>query len=162
MDRVIFVIDTSYLLELFAVPGFSAPSSVQEVRKRYALAIEKGSLLFVPLPCIFELANHVTDVRDGNKRRQLAQNLFETIESSVQKTIPWQITPSTGIESLPELFRNFAENYVSQGIGLTDTSTVHEALRLKTRHPQYNVHIWTKDHALKAREPDAEKIPFLG
>jgi len=167
MSIRVFVIDTSYLLELFNVPGFSQDSAVKEVRERYKLAIKNNSLLFAPLPCVFELANHIADVRDGNSRRKLGQKLFETIESSVNENIPWNITPSTGIELLPGLFKEFAETYVAQSISLTDTSIIHEAQRLKKKFKQYSmlnyeVHIWTKDNALKAYEPDSERDPFLG
>jgi len=73
----IFVIDTSYLLELFEVPKSSDPQAVTEVRKRYAEAVEGSARLFVPLPCLLELANHIADVPQGDLRHRLANNLTE-------------------------------------------------------------------------------------
>jgi len=49
-------------------------------------------------------------------------------------------------------------------MGLTDTYTLEEAVRLKARYnsaKDYKVHIWTKDNSLKAHEPDAEPNPFV-
>jgi len=38
LNHTIFVIDTSYLLELFAVPGCSEKNAIREIRKRYEKA----------------------------------------------------------------------------------------------------------------------------
>ena len=37
-----YVIDTSYLLELYAIPGKSTPEAITEVRKRLLSAAESG------------------------------------------------------------------------------------------------------------------------
>ena len=161
----VIIIDTSYLLEFFAVPSFSTPGSIREIRNRFTRAVQQSSRLYVPLPCLFELANHIADVRDGNRRRQLANVLSESVRTSVESSLPWNLVPATGIEAFPQLFDVFAKRYVVQGIGLTDTFLIEEASRLrkeKYRGPGWRIHIWTKDHGLKAREPDREENPFLG
>jgi hypothetical protein len=164
MSTSIIVIDTSYLLELFAVPEFCDVTSVAEVKRRFEMAVEEKAILYVPLPCLFELANHVADIRDGNRRKSLADFLVRTVESCASEGIPWLVTPFDMNDTLPKLCRAFAGDYVSRGIGLTDTFTILEALRLKKKYngPQYRVHIWTKDRHLKACEPDTEPEAFLG
>ncbi len=164
MSTTVFVIDTSYLLELFSVPGHSSSNAVKEIRIRFEKAIKNHSRLYVPLPCIYELANHIAHVDNGDMRKKIAGKIFETVKSSVEKRIPWNITPSTGFENLPDLLKMYAEEFVIQHISLTDTSVVLEAKRLQKKYndPQYFVHIWTKDKSLKAREPDNEINPFLG
>ena len=127
MSTHVFVIDTSYLLELFRVPHRSDEIAIEEVRNRYERAIESKSRLYVPLPCIFEFANHVAHVSDGNKRKQLAKTLYKTIKSCVEEYFPWNITASTGIDDLPRVFGEFAHNYVIEKIGLTDTVIIEEA-----------------------------------
>ena len=57
--------------------------------------------------------------------------IYTAIESSVTDRIPWNITPSKGIEELPYFFKIFAVEYVIQSIGLTDTTVIQEAKRLK-------------------------------
>ena len=164
MSTCIIVMDTSYLLELFAVPGFCSKASVAEVKKRFERAVQEKASIYVPLPCLFELANHVADVKDGGRRKILADSLVSTVESCTSKGAPWIITPFDMGNALPRPCRAFAADYAPRGIGLTDAFTIGEALRLKKKYngPRYCVHIWTKDHALKACEPDTEAEPFLG
>lgn len=163
----IYVVDTSYLLELFKVPSFYDQNSRSEIVARFERAAQEGFMLFVPLPCIFELADHINDVDDGSVRKRLAQNLHQTIKKSLEKRSPWIITPSVTenlLKTFAESCRDFAERYASQGIGLTDCFVGKEANRIKQRYAglNYQVHIWTKDAKLKALEPDAEPGSFTG
>ncbi|RKZ43236.1 MAG: hypothetical protein DRR16_28655 [Candidatus Parabeggiatoa sp. nov. 3] len=170
LSRSILVIDTSYLLELFRVPGHSEEKAIREIRIRHEQAIKDKAMLFVPLPCIFELGNHIADVRDETRRKALAHFLVQTIQTCVERSTPWTITPpEIVIEDLPKLLAHFANQSVIQCrdgkcMGLVDTSTVHEAQRLKDARKSlgYKVHIWTKDKRLKENEPDPEDNPFLG
>lgn len=163
----IYVVDTSYLLELFAVPSFYDENSRQEISSRFAQAMQQQCMLFIPLPCIFELADHINDVDDGSLRRKLAQKLHETIKKSLEKRTPWIITPSVTedlLKSFSACCQDFAEQYAGQGIGLTDCFVSGEAHRIKQRFAglNYQVHIWTKDDKLKAHEPDSEPGSFTG
>jgi hypothetical protein len=162
----IYVIDTSYLLELFDVPNFSTVASVASVRSKFRDAIEERSQLIVPLGCVFELADHIADVPAVGTRKKLSEELAETVKSSIKTSQPWQITPPDKIgATLSEVFSKYANEYLPQGMGLTDTYTLEEARRLKQKYSAsmgYQVHIWTKDQALKAHEPDVEPNPFTG
>lgn len=161
----VIIIDTSYLPELFKVPGFSQKPAIEEIRERYAMAIKSDSRLYVPLPCIFELADHIAEIDDGNHRNKLGNEVYKTIKTSVEEGIPWLITPPIeAIDFLPKLFEECVNKYMIEGIGLTDTCTIHEAGRLKKKYSSFNykVHIWTKDRDLKAQEPDSEQNPILG
>ncbi|HIE02028.1 MAG TPA: hypothetical protein EYP59_17380 [Thiotrichaceae bacterium] len=91
LSGTILVIDTSYLLELFGVPGYSDDKAIREIRKRHEKAIKDKALLFVPLPCLFELGNHIADVRDETRRQSLANLLVQTIQTSIEKSTPWTI-----------------------------------------------------------------------
>ncbi|MCK5229174.1 MAG: hypothetical protein KAR13_02850 [Desulfobulbaceae bacterium] len=164
MSLTVYIIDTSYLDELFGVPGFSNNRSGKKIKNLYKDAINTGSRLFVPLACIFELANHIAGVPAGDARKELGDKLFKTVKTCVGENMPWDITPTTGIEFLPDLCKVFASHYVSQCIGLTDTSIIQEARRLKDKYSSfhYKVHIWTTDDILKSHEPDNESNPFLG
>ncbi|MBN1293558.1 MAG: hypothetical protein JXB48_17090 [Candidatus Latescibacteria bacterium] len=164
MSTAVFVVDTSYLLELFNVPSHSSNNAVVEIRKRFEKAINNQSRLFVPLPCIYELARHIAQVENGDVRKEIAGHVYEIVKSSVKERIPWNITPSLAIEELPKLFEDFANKYVLQKISLTDTSVIREAKRLKKKYSdsRYTVHIWTTDSSLKAHEPDNEFNAFTG
>jgi hypothetical protein len=159
-----YIVDTSYLLELFNVPGCSNPHSNTEVKKKFEDAIKSKSRLYVPLPCVFEIADHIANVKIGRKRSELAKKLFSTILSSLKESIPWILIPSPEPTTIANLFRSYAKNYVIQGIGLTDTTVISEASRLKKKYRSLgcSVHIWTKDINMKAFEPDKEDYPFTG
>ena len=164
MSRCIYVVDTSYLLELLSVPKFSTENAIKEVKRRFKAAAEQGALFFVPLPCVFEVGNHIVDVGDDYKRVDLAKRFANTVADCVETRSPWTISPSIEQQDLPALFKAYADDYAKQKIGLTDACTIAEAKRLKAKYSAslgYLVHIWSKDQALKAREPDPEPNPFV-
>jgi hypothetical protein len=162
----IFVIDTGYLLEFFRVPKHSKDAHVSEVRKRHQQAIDNKDRLYVPITCIFELANHIAQIDDGNIRRKTVSSLLEYIKKSIESDSPWNIVPfEEGLKTyFVPLIQEFSEYYVQINISLTDTTVIREAIRLKEKYKKsgYLVHIWTKDKSLKAYEPDTEENPFIG
>ncbi len=46
----VYVIDTSYLLELFAVPGHSTKEARDKIKIRIAAAAQSGARLYVTVP----------------------------------------------------------------------------------------------------------------
>lgn len=161
----VFVMDTSYLLELFDVPGCSEPDAVTEVRRRYEEAVEGDARIFVPLPCLFELANHIAGVPHGGSRQKLADHLSRQVVAAIEGDGEWILLPMREIRHYRRLWELFARVFAVQGVGLTDTCIIEEARRLKREryHGQmFTVHIWTKDGRLKAHEPDTEVAPFVG
>jgi hypothetical protein len=164
MTGAVYVIDTSYLDELFAIPGFSEVAASAEVRKRFAAAAELDALFIVPLPCLFEFADHLAVIPNGRVRLGLAEAVCRAVTSSFAEAQPWTITPSKGLDAVPEVLKRFAAEYVKQKIGLSDAFVIQEANRLKAEYlttRNYQVHIWTRDIALKSWEPDAEPKPFV-
>ena len=165
MNPPVYLIDTSYLLELFAVPGCSTKADVAEVRRRVKVAAKNGARLYVTVPCIYQLASHISDVPDGNLRVSLAGKMRDSVLSSLDEGMPWTVLPSRKSCWLREAVAGFADTYVCEGIDLTDGTLIDEARRLSQssyRGPEWRVHIWTKDRKLKAREPDTEADAFLG
>jgi len=165
MSNYVFIIDTSYLLELYKVPGrFNATSSLTIKEKFKAAAINKARFV-VPFPCIFELANHIAHVQDGGQRGVLSGALFQAVKSSLVQGDPWIIPPQKEQnELLQSLCQIYYEETCCVGCGLTDTFIIEEAKHWKRKYNQvgYHIHIWTKDHNLKAFEPDHESNPFTG
>ena len=157
----VYVIDTSYLCELFAVPHYSTQGAISEVRKRFTVAVEAGTRLYVSLPAIFELAGHIADVSDGGLRRKLSEQLRDTVISSIR----WNLLPPIDRNAVERLINGFVDHSREKGISLVDTTLIDEAKRLRQttyRGQTWRVHIWTKDQKLKAREPDGEPNAFLG
>ena len=137
----------------------------EEIKNRISAAAQSGARLYVTVPCIYELANHIADVSDGNVRRLLAEQVRDTILLSLDEGTPWTIIPSQQLDTFKNLVVSFVDNHVIQGIGLSDSTLIDEARRLKReryRGPGWRVHIWTKDKKLKAHEPDNEPRAYLG
>ena len=164
MSIAVYVIDTSYLIELFGCGRDSNQAACAEVRRLFKDANARGGRFFVPLPCLFELGDHIADVRHENQRTNLAHRLVETVSGCLSENKPWTITP-TGLPSdvLPDLMQRFSSLASRQQIGLVDAFTASEAARLKEkfRGHKAQVHIWTNDRSLKGMEPDAESSPYL-
>ena len=161
----VYVIDTSYLCELFAVPHYSTKKDIVEVKRRFKEAIKAGRRLYVSLPAIFELAGHIADVPDGGLRRKLSEELRDTVVSSICENFPWNLVPALEMNTVEELINGFVDHSREKGMSLVDTTLIDEAARLSQttyRGQAWRVHIWTKDKRLKAREPDNEPDAFLG
>jgi hypothetical protein len=164
MSAIIYVIDTSYLLELFVCGRDSNKQVSDQVRKRFKEANTAGGRFFVPLPCLFELGDHIADVGHDGLRKDLVDKLVSTVKSSLESKTPWTITPAGSPETvLPKLLDRFAPAATRQKIGLVDTFTWDEADRLKQKlaNIKARVHIWTNDRNLKGKEPDSEHNPLL-
>ena len=163
----VYVIDTSYLLEIFAVSDHSTKEARDEIRSRIAAAVENKARFYVTVPSIYELANHISHVSDGNKRRSLAERVRDDVLSSLDpnQSTPWTIIPSQQLDTFKKLIVSFVDEHVIQRIDLSDSTLIDEARRLKRDTYQRRgspVHIWTKDEALKAYEPDTEPRCLFG
>lgn len=159
MKKRILVIDTGYLDEFYNVGKYSKKEKDrQEVKKRFLNAIEKKEPLYVPISVIFELTNHIAHLENPEQRKNIARKLAVHVESSVKKRTPFSIVPSEdfiSVEILAKTLVEFSEKYVQKGIGLTDSSVLLEANRLRKKYPKdYCIYIWTRDSALKRLEPD--------
>ena len=169
MSMTALLVDTSYLLELLKVPDRFDPEFAQRVKARFSGAVKAGHLLYVPFPIVFEVANHIAGVPDGGSRKKLADLLADTVRRCVDSGNPWLITPASSrdiLYDLSELLRLcdvYAREMAVQRIGLSDTAIIEEARRLKEKYnqPGDRVHIWTRDQALKAHEPDPEPEPLF-
>ena len=161
----VYVIDTSYLLELYAIPGKSTPDAVSEIRNRLRVAAASRSPLYVTVPSIYELTKHIVRIPDGNQRRRYAVHVKNDVLSSLDDGTPWTVIPSRQLDTLGQLVSSFVENHIHEGIDLTDGTLIDEARRLRQeryRGTGWRVHIWTTDERLKAEEPDRERNAYLG
>lgn len=164
MSINICVVDTSYLIEIAGVDGKSIPHVRKKVVEIFKNAQRSGHRFFVPLPCLFELGNHIGTVKHGDRRRQLADWLLKTVESAIHGDGLFKITPTGAPQDiLDELIKTFDSFVSTQRIGLVDTFVIIEARRLKRDLKAYKalVHIWTRDLILKKNEPDKEHSAYL-
>ena len=167
-----YVVDTSYLLELYRVDGCSQEEAHANVLQKFRENISTGQF-FVPISVLFEMANHIADIHDAKRRRDLATKLRADIGRSISEQSPWVVTHATDAQSLDDLLIalnesvvRFAEEFSTEKLGLTDTTVILEAERLRKKYvsdslKNYQIHIWTRHRELKAREPDTEIPQFV-
>ena len=146
------VIDTSWLVELYRVPGHCHQSRSSAVRAELGDVIEKGQRAWVPVPVLFELANHIAHVKDGNIRRDLSGRLASDIRQSIEHETPWLI-PSVGRGTLlrtKELV-HLADRFLRDsgpGYSLADISVIDLAEAL--RESDYQAQVLSFDDQLRA------------
>lgn len=85
------ILDTSWLLELYRVPGHSKACRTSYVRNKTGDFVGSGGELVVTVPVLLEVASHITHVDNGRHRRTLAQRLHDDISSSIDRESPWTI-----------------------------------------------------------------------
>ena len=144
------ILDTSWLLELYRVPGYFTESRSLPVRTETAELIKAGCELFVTVPVLFEVASHITHVRDGRRRHTLGEKLRDDITSSIKRESPWTITTvgrnilfrSQDVIRLAERFlESSGPNYSFADISIIDLAT-------ELRRPGRSVKILAFDEQL--------------
>ena len=135
----IAILDTSWLLELYRVPGYSKESRYPDVLKQTNCIVGAGGELIVTVPVLFEVASHITHVRDGRRRRKLGTQFRDAVKQSIDGSGPWTIlTTDKGIllrsEDVVRLADRFlqasGENYSFANISIIDlATTLHERSR---------------------------------
>lgn len=171
MTAPFIVLDTGFLWGYYGVPRSSAqPDQLDQTASRAKMrgAVAKGAQCFVPCLVLYELANAIAHERERSLREALARTLAEDARRSLGPLdqAPWLIIPSEG-KQLQRLFspdgiretcETFRDAYAPhpRPLGMVDMLVQSEAQRLKGKHQQRPVYIWTNDAALKEREPDRE------
>lgn len=171
ISRRHYVIDTGYLDELYSIDQRSKSESIAEVKRRVGECIERNDILYVPLPVLFEVGGHIAAVKSGERRRVLAERLRGAVTLSCNDRLPWVIRGGGDaaprlMDALQRCCEEFAESFAAAGESLTDVAVIHEARRLKKelaaqRDRRHFVHVWTRDRAVKAMEPDREEDSFV-
>ena len=172
MTAEFIVLDTSYLLELLKVPDFWNQDDHNEIHSRILSATQTGVTLLVAPGVVFEVADHIADVRNERDRKEHAEKWRDLVTAGLESS------PSHLFTVFQSLENNGLDNYVTEwckiivnarpqgkdkgDIGLTDWGTVVVAKLQKKRISSAQVRIWTKDRRLKRHEPDPEPNPFLG
>ncbi len=160
----IIILDTSYMLELFGVPLDSQPCRTEEARRIFQEAIERAYDIFCPLSVLYELANHIVDIKNHNLQREIAMRFKGMVEGAFTEDTPFAIIPNGNLtpiheelSSLPDLCHQYQTN-IRMGLGLTDCTIIDVANTLKqnyaSRRRNWPAHIWTTHAALKALAPD--------
>ena len=133
----IAILDTSWLLELYEVPGDSKRERRATVVEQAEWAIQVGMLVTVPV--LFEVANHIVRVSNGDGRRKLIKRYRNDVVSSLEKGAPWSIVPALRegdillkVQDLVDLAGRFARD-PSVGYSLANVSVMDLARDLQKK-----------------------------
>ena len=133
----ITILDTSWLLELYQVPG----DSKQERRRPVVQQAKRASQgrMLVTVPVLFEVANHIVHVRNGDRRRKLIEQYRADVVGSLTEDTPWTVVPTLRegdillrAQDLVDLAGRFAK-MPSVGYSLADISVIDLAQNLQMR-----------------------------
>lgn len=145
------ILDTSWLLELYQVPGDSKPQRHEHVLEQAKEAAQ--GRMYVTVPVLFEVASHIVRVRNGHHRRSLIRKFREHLGTSLRDAVPWTVAraPQNDIllraEDLIKLADRFAEES-GAGYSLANISIIDLKQWLQRR--QLNVRILTFNQQLQA------------
>ena len=133
------ILDTSWLLELYRVPGSSDQSRYRDVSERTIRIVDAGGELIVTVPVLFEVANHITQVPSGRQRREVGTRFSDDVKRSIDGNSPWTILAagkdillrSSDIVRLADRFRQASgANYSFANISIIDlTAALQERNR---------------------------------
>ena len=146
------ILDTSWLLERYQVPGDSNPQRYEAVRRQAEAAVLRGRL-YATVPVVFEVANHIVNVRNGHHRRRLIGNFRDAVSTSLEDEVPWTIVGPLRddillrAQDLAELADRFAAESAT-GYSLANISVIDLTQRLQSRG--LRVHILTFNEQLAA------------
>ena len=141
----VVIVDTSVLLNVLNVPGFSQDHDA--VLDRFEELVEDGANLLLPMGTVFETGNHVADIPDGRQRRRYAAVFTNQVRKALKKEAPWTLTPLPDADQLLAWLDTFPEDAM-RGLGMVDLSIKKEWERACTQHPHRQVLIWALDQHL--------------
>lgn len=151
------VLDTSWLLELYQVPGDSKQQRHASVLTQAAEAA-KGRML-VTVPVLFEVANHIVHVRNGHERRKLIERYRDHVHASLEDDVPWTVVRALQDDILlrtQDLIELAGRFFDTSGVGysLADISVIDVVRRLQEKGQE--VRILAFDKQLEAYATRAE------
>ncbi|MBD8597329.1 hypothetical protein [Pseudomonas sp. CFBP 8772] len=163
MSKII-LLDTSFMLELFAVPLDSTPERHHAAVALFESAIENSYDIYCTLGVLYEIANHIVDIKNIKVQSQIAEQFKGMVELAWAENIPFTVIPNSSsaevlaqFAALPEICRKYNES-LRQRLSLIDCTIVEVAQKLRSnyrdRERRWPAHIWTSHGELKALEPD--------
>ena len=170
MSKII-MLDTSFLLELLLVPHDSIQGRHVEAKELFSLAIEGSYDIYCTLGVLYEVANHIVDIKNAAVQRKIAAEFQEMVVMAWDDNSPFTVVPNSGsseilaqFASLPELCEKYSQT-LRQGLSLVDCTIVEAVAKIKSnyvgRDKVWPAHIWTSHAQLKALEPDHFEHAFF-
>lgn len=148
----IVLVDTSVLLNVLDVPGFSQRRA--HVLGEFAAWVDAGAYLFIPLAAVFETGNHIAQLADGRLRRRSAERFVGAIQAAINDQAPWKPMrfPDVGVLGV---WLNDFPNAAMQGHGMGDLSIRKDWEAQCAQFPMSRVKVWSLDADLSSLDRSA-------
>ncbi len=151
MSKTIYLMDTSFLLELNRIPYTMDSKRSGDVQEEIREVSLSGNIIIITVPVLLEYAGHISHIKKGGTRRGRAIELHNDIINSIENRAPWQISHNNTLTlkatDIIELCKRFAGNE-SFDYSLVDLSVIKMAEELQKE--KNTVKILTFDNELSA------------
>ena len=141
-------IDTSVMLNLLEVPDKCSDKEI--VKEQWRKSLEANDVLILPAATIIETGNHIAHIKDGNKRRSIAEKFGEFLKKTAEEEAPWSLYGiAMDKNELTYLAKNIGE-YATRQIGIGDMSIIYSFEQYKNEVPAIGtIMIWSTDAHLQ-------------
>ena len=111
--------------------------------------------MFVTLPVLFEVANHIVHVRNGRVRRKLIRDFRRDLKRSLAEDVPWIVATSMddGILLRSEDLIALSDRFLQEsgpGYSIADISVIDLATELRRKPRTVRVRILAFDEQLRS------------
>jgi hypothetical protein len=142
----IVLIDTSVLCEFIEIPGKCSNS--ERIKADLINLVRQNSTLLLPIATILETGRHISQVADGQVRRQKAIELVTIVQDALRNRAPWTITQPIWDSRDIDLYIDEFPEYAMRWISLGDLSIIKEFDRQCDLHTGHVIYIWSLDNHL--------------
>jgi len=143
----ICLLDTSILCELLEIPDRC--QNPEEISTEFAAKREGDETLLLPMSAIIETGNHIGHLRNGGRRRTLAEIFIRLVQQAIRGESPFTSTPFFETEALLAWLDDFPD-WVNQSSGLADLTIKKEFDRQCQLNRMRRVYIWSLDRYLSS------------
>lgn len=150
----IVLIDTSVFCEFISVPGKWNEQRQKQIFLEIKKLIRSGATLFLPIATILETGRHISQVGNGDMRRQTAIRFVEVVQEALQDHKPWTIPqPLLNPHELKSYLLEFPDSAM-RGVSLGDLTIIKEFERQCELHTGHEIYIWSLDDHLAGYHRD--------
>ena len=141
----IVLVDTSVLLNILDVP--SRNQARTNVLADLGAAIDAGDHLFIPMAVVFEVGNHIAQIKIGD-RHAAATRFVTEVRKALRNEVPWKPIHMPNNEELLAWLDAFPPAAAKQ-MGMADLAIQEEWKALCKKSPMSRVRVWALDGDLR-------------
>jgi hypothetical protein len=145
----IVLIDTSVFCNILDIPAYN--QNRDTVMADLEAFIRYGDTLLLPLATIIETGNHISQLSDGQHRRQTAKRFCQMVIDAIDGKAPWSAMRFWESEQLKTWLAEFPD-YAMRQLGIADLSIIKDWESICEVLSNRRVRIWSLDTDLSSRD----------